>query len=107
VFDARKPNIPGIKFDRGGRPGLTNPASGDIGPGEYDISNTRLIAGYPNPPRFSMAFRHPARKPEGINAELTMLPRGLGKQVVSHSKTAPVFTMGMRTKIAGYTRNFD
>jgi hypothetical protein len=107
VFDARKPNIPGMKFGSGGRPREGVATSGDVGPGEYDISNTRLIAGYPNPPRFSMAFRHPARKPEGVNAEFRMLGAGLGKQVKSASKTAPTFSMGVRCKFAGYTKSFD
>jgi len=107
VFDARKPNIPGMKFGSSARPRAGVATSGDVGPGEYDISSTRMIAGYPNPPKFSMAFRHPPRKPESLNAELRMLPRGLGKQVSSHSKTAPSFSMGVRCTLAGYTSNRD
>jgi hypothetical protein len=107
VFDARKPNIPGIIFGNSTRPSGSAASTGDVGPGEYNIASTRMIAGYPNPPKFTMAFRHPQRKPEGLNAELRMLPRGLGKQVSSTSKTAPKFSMGAKCKFAGYTRSFD
>jgi len=107
VFDARKPNIPAYKFDRALRPDLIKPTSGDVGPGEYDISNTKMIAGYPNPPKFTMSFRHPPLKRATADAQFRNLPRGLGKQVISSSQTAPSFTMGGRTKFAGYPRSMD
>jgi hypothetical protein len=107
VFDASKPNIPGIIFGHAGRPDLIKPTSGDIGPGEYDITNTRMIAGYPNPPKFTMTFKHPPPKRATADAQFRNLPRGLGKQVVSASKTAPAFSMGARTKFCGYAKSAD
>ena len=107
VFDARKPNIPGMKFGSSERPRGSAATTGDVGPGEYNTASRAMIAGYPNPPRFTMTFRHPARAPEGANAALRMMPRGLGRQVSSTSKTAPSFSMGARCKLAGYTKNMD
>lgn len=102
VADSQKPNIPGMKFGSSRRPDLMKPVTGDVGPGEYNVANMNGIAGYPNPPKFTLAWRHPPPKPMTADAEFKNLPRGLGKQVVSTSKTAPSFTLGARTKFAGY-----
>lgn len=104
VADSKKPNIPGMLFGSSFRKDLIKPVTGDVGPGEYDVSNTRMIAGKPNPPMFSLKWRHPPPKPAGSDAEFKNLPRGLGKQVVSTSKTAPSFSMAGRTKFAGYRK---
>ena len=90
-----KPNIPGIKFDRSKRPGLSAPTTGDVGPGEYSIGNTRLIAGYPNPPAFTMTWRHPPLKRSTADAEFKLLPP---------VQKGPAFTLGARTKFAGFPR---
>jgi hypothetical protein len=104
VADSRKPNIPGMFFGSSVRPDLVKPVTGDVGPGEYDVSNTRMIAGKPNAPRYTLAWRHPPPKPASADAEFKNLPRGIGKQVVSTSKTAPAFSLGARTKFAGYKK---
>ena len=105
VADSKKPNIPGMKFGSSVRPDLVKPVTGDVGPGEYDVSNVDGIAGYPTAPKFTLAWRHPPPKPMTADAEFKNLPRGLGKQVVSTSKTAPSFSLGARCKFAGYTKS--
>lgn len=90
-----KPNIPGIKFDRGKRPELIKPTTGDVGPGEYSIGNTRLISGYPNPAVFTLKWRHPPLKRSTADAEFRLLPP---------VQKGPAYTMGGRTKFCGFAR---
>ncbi len=90
-----KPNIPGIKFDRGKRPELIKPTTGDVGPGEYSIGNTRLISGYPNPAAFTLKWRHPPLKRSTADAEFRLLPP---------VQKGPAYTMGGRTKFCGFAR---
>ena len=90
-----KPNIPGVKFDRSKRPALCKPTTGDVGPGEYSIGNTRLIAGYPNPAAFTMKFRHPPLKRSTADAEFKLLPP---------VQKGPAFTLGASTKFCGFPR---
>jgi hypothetical protein len=104
VADSQKPNIPGMLFGSGARAPSAKAVTGDVGPGEYDVSDMRMIAGKPNAPKFSIKWRHPPPKPAAADAEFKNLPRGLGKQVVSTSKTAPAFSLGARTKFAGYKK---
>jgi hypothetical protein len=104
VADSKKPNIPGMLFGSSFRKDLIKSVTGDVGPGEYDVSNTRMIAGKPNAPCFSMKWRHAPSRTAGIDAEFKNLPGGLWKQVVSTSKTAPAFSMAGRTKFAGYRK---
>ena len=95
VMLSTKPNIPGMKFDRGKRPGLAAATTGDVGPGEYNVANTRLIAGYPNPAAFTLKFRHPPLKRSTADAEYRLMPP---------VQKVPAFTLGARTKFAGFTR---
>lgn len=104
VADSKKPNIPGMLFGSSFRKDLVQTGTGDVGPGEYNVFNTRMIAGKPNAPCFTLKWRHPVPKNAGIDAEFRNLPSGLSKQVVSTSKTAPAFTMSGRTKFAGYRK---
>jgi len=105
VADSQKPNIPGMLFGSGARAPSAKAVTGDVGPGEYNVSNVDAIAGYPTAPKFTLAWRHPPPKPMTADAEFKNLPRGLGKQVVSTSKTAPSFSLGARCKFAGYTKS--
>ena len=95
VMLSTKPNIPGMKFDRSKRPELAKPTTGDVGPGEYSIANTRLIAGYPNPAAFTLKFRHPPLKRSTADAEFRLLPP---------TQKGPAFTLGARTKFCGFPR---
>jgi hypothetical protein len=98
-----KPSLASTRFGRAGRDaGARSSTGSEIGPGSYADGDVTLLTGHRKGPAFTMGVRTVPRRRTVEDAPVRVLPPALGRQVVSTSTSAPSFSMGARTRFAGY-----